>query len=183
MKVEKRLADSWVRTHEPRPYSSEGICDRRSFAKLEWNKFKPEQDWHALAMGATAEDGMFAIGATRTLERLHPLTEAEAAFQIHSRTYHTSHLHQKAERVQAHILVSSCLRPMEDVGQIAKQPRSVMNATVIEELADIPCRCRLANSCRINIRKRVSLAPSEHQKILLDKLKLALPVGIIQNEM
>lgn len=189
MKVEREVGKLLGQnTRAARLFEVKVSATDAGFAKMEWSKVKPEQDWHALADGCYLLRTNVRNWTDEELWKAYiQLTEAEAAFQIHKSDLSIRPVwHQKAERVQAHILVCflayvlwKTLGQMCKAAQIGDEPRRV-----IEELSDIRLiDVVLPTRGGIDIRKRCVTRPSEHQKILLQRLKLRLPVGIIQNEM
>ena len=114
------------------------------------------------------------------------LTEAEAAFQIHKSDLSIRPVwHQKEERVDAHILVCflayvlwKTLGQMCIAAGLGNEPRRVLNELSQIRLVDVVLPTRTG----IDIRRRCVTRPTEHQQILLDKLKLRLPAAIMQNQ-
>lgn len=189
MKVEREVGKLLGKnTRAARLFDVKVTKTEAGFAKLEWNKVKPLQDWNALADGCYLLRTNVRDWSDEELWKAYiQLTEAEAAFQIHKSDLSIRPIwHQKEERVKAHILVCflayalwKTLGQMCQDAKLGDEPRRV-----IEELSDIRLVDVVLPTCDgIEIRKRCVTRPSEHQKILLEKLKLRLPVGIIQNEM
>lgn len=189
MKVEREVGKLLGKnTRAARLFDVKVTQTEAGFAKLEWNKVKPLQDWNALADGCYLLRTNVRDWSDEELWKAYiQLTEAEAAFQIHKSDLSIRPIwHQKEERVKAHILVCFLAYALwKTLGQMCKaaklgdEPRRV-----IEELSDIRLvDVVLPTRNGIEIRKRCVTRPSDHQKILLEKLKLRLPVGIIQNEM
>jgi hypothetical protein len=115
------------------------------------------------------------------------LTEAEAAFRIHKTDLSIRPVwHQKEDRVLAHILVCFLAYVLwKTLGQLCQaaglgnEPRRVL-----EELSDIRLvDVVLPTRSGVTIRRRCVSRPTDHQQILLKKLRLKLPKGIIQNQM
>ena len=114
------------------------------------------------------------------------LTEAEAAFRIHKSDLKIRPIwHQKEDRVLAHIFVCflayvlwKTLGQMCEQAGLGNEPRRVL-----EELGDLRMMdVILPTRSGIEIRKRCLSKPTDHQQILLDRLKLRLP-KINQTEM
>jgi len=107
------------------------------------------------------------------------LTEAEAAFRIHKSDLRLRPVwHQKAERVQAHILVCFLAYVLwKTLAQLCRQaglgdePRKVLDEIQAIALVDVV----LPTKNGIEIRKRCVTQPTEHQAILLQRLGLRLP--------
>jgi transposase len=109
------------------------------------------------------------------------LTEAEAAFRIHKTDLSIRPIwHQKAERVQAHILVCflayvlwKTLEQWQQRAGLGNSPR-----TILEELARIQSTdvvIPLADGSRRELRLRCVVRPDKAQAMLLDRLGLRLP--------
>ncbi|MGH7288713.1 MAG: IS1634 family transposase [Myxococcota bacterium] len=109
------------------------------------------------------------------------LTEAEAAFRIHKSDLSIRPIwHQKAERVQAHILVCflayvlwKTLEQWQQRAGLGNSPR-----TLLEELARIQSTdvvLPLADGSRRELRLRCVVRPDKTQAMLLDRLGLRLP--------
>jgi len=109
------------------------------------------------------------------------LTEAEAAFRIHKTDLSIRPIwHQKAERVQAHILVCflayvlwKTLEQWQQRAGLGNSPR-----TILEELARIQSTdvvLPLADGSRRELRIRCVVRPDKAQAMLLDRLGLRLP--------
>lgn len=151
------------------------------FARMTWKKLANVTDWHSLS------DGCYLLRSNVTnwtdeqlWEAYVQLTEAENAFRIRPVW------HQKEDRVQAHILVCFLSYVLwKTLGQLCQraglgdEPRRV-----IDELSELrTVDVVLPTNQGIDIRHRYITQPSEHQQILLEKLKLKLPKKIIQNRM
>jgi len=115
------------------------------------------------------------------------LTEAENAFRIEKQDLKIRPIwHQKEERVQAHLLVcflayvlwktlaQLCIR-----AGLGDEPRKVFDELAQLRLVDVVLPTRNG----IEIRKRCISQPTEHQAILLDKLKLRLPRQLAMHKM
>jgi hypothetical protein len=109
------------------------------------------------------------------------LTEAEAAFRIHKSDLSIRPIwHQKAERVQAHILVCflayvlwKTLEQWQQRAGLGSSPRTILeeigriqSTDVVVPLADEPGR---------ELRIRCVVRPDKAQAMLLDRLGLRLP--------
>jgi len=109
------------------------------------------------------------------------LTDAEAAFRIHKSDLSIRPIwHQRAERVQAHILVCflayvlwKTLEQWQQRAGLGNSPR-----TILEELARIQSTdvvLPLANGSGRELRIRCVVRPDKSQAMLLDRLGLRLP--------
>jgi hypothetical protein len=107
------------------------------------------------------------------------LTEAEAAFRIHKSDLSLRPIwHQKQERVLAHILVCflayvlwKTLEQLCRRAGLGDEPRRVLHELAEVRLVDVVLPTRDG----IEIRQRCISRPTDHQQILLDRLKLRLP--------
>ena len=107
------------------------------------------------------------------------LTEAEAAFRLHKSDLSVRPIwHQKEERVWAHILVcflayvlwKTLGRRCRDAG-LGHEPRKVFQEISQIKLTDVILPTRKGKE----IKLRCIEAPSRHQAILLQNLKMNLP--------
>lgn len=107
------------------------------------------------------------------------LTEAEAAFRIHKSDLKIRPVwHQKQDRVLAHILVCflayvlwKTLHQMVVGAGLGDEPRRVFDEISKISLVDVV----LPTKKGVNIRRRCVRKPTEHQNILLSRLKLKMP--------
>ena len=115
------------------------------------------------------------------------LTEAEAAFRIHKSDLSIRPIWQtKEERVLAHIFVCflayvlwKTLGQLCDKAGLGSEPRRVL-----AELSEIRSMdVVLPTRSGVEIRSRCISKPTDHQQILLEKLRLKLPSKIIQKKM
>ena len=120
------------------------------------------------------------------MESVIQLTEAEAAFRIHKSDLRIRPIwHQKEDRVLAHIFVCfwayvlwKTLSQMCERAGLASEPRRVLDELGELRMMDVVLPTRSG----IDIRKWCLSKPTDHQQILLDRLKLRLP-KINQTEM
>jgi hypothetical protein len=137
-------------------------------------------DWAALSEGAYVLRTNIEDWSDEQLWRAYiQLTQAEAAFRIHKDQLHVRPIwHQRADRVQAHILVCflafvlwKCLQMWQQRAGLGSSPR-----TVLEELARIQSHdVMLPTSTHGEIRLRCIAQPDAPQAALLDRLGLVLP--------
>jgi transposase len=161
---------------------------QQQFAAIQWKRIKQASDWHELSDGCYLLRTNVRDWSEEELWKAYiQLTEAENAFRIHKTDLSLRPVwHQKEDRVRAHILVcflSYVLWKM--LGQKCKQsglgdePRRVLSELSEIRLVDVV----LPTDSGHEIRNRCVARPSEHQKILLDRLSLRLPTKIRQSEM
>ena len=115
------------------------------------------------------------------------MTEAEAAFRIHKSDLSIRPIwHQKEERVLAHIFVCflayvlwKTLGQLCDKAGLGSEPRRVLAELSEIRSLDVVLPTRSGQE----IRTRCISKPTDHQQILLEKLRLKLPSKIIQRQM
>jgi len=157
-------------------------------ARLKWKKVKAKRDWAMISAGCYLLRSNVMDWSDEELWKAYiQLTEAEAAFRIHKSDLSIRPVwHQKADRVQAHILVCFLAYVLwKTLGQLCSkaglgdEPRRVLKELAEIRLVDVV----LPTKTGIDIRKRCLTKPSEHQQILLDHLALELPRKINQIQM
>lgn len=149
-------------------------------ARIAWKKVESVRDWATLSAGCYLLRSNVTDWSDEELWKAYiQLTEAEAAFRIHKSDLSIRPIwHQKAERVQAHILICFLAYVLwKMLGQLCEraglghEPRRVL--AELSELRSIDVI--LPTSAGTEIRKRCITRPSEHQAILLERLGLQLP--------
>lgn len=160
----------------------------QGFATIKWQKIKPETDWHAMADGCYLLRSNVTNWSDEELWKAYiQLTEAENAFRIHKSDLSIRPIwHQKEDRVRAHILVCflayvlwKTLAQLCQRAGIGEEPRRVIAELSELRLVDVI----LPTDAGIELRTRCVTRPSEHQRILLEKLGLKLPTKIISEQM
>ncbi len=109
------------------------------------------------------------------------LTEAEAAFRIHKSDLSIRPIwHQKAERVEAHILVCflayvlwKTLEQWQQRAGLGNSPRTILKELGRIQSTDVVLP--LADDTRRELRIRCVVRPDQAQALLLDRLGLRLP--------
>lgn len=149
-------------------------------ARLKWTKVEGVRDWVTLSAGCYLLRTNVLDWTDEELWKTYmQLTEAEAAFKIHKTDLSLRPIwHQKEDRVLAHILVCFLGYVLwKALGQLCRQaglgdePRRVLDELAEIRLVDVVLPTRGG----IEIRQRCVSHPTEHQKILLDRLQLKLP--------
>jgi transposase len=160
----------------------------KTYAKVEWKKIKPATDWHELSDGCYLLRTNVTDWTDEELWKAYiQLTEAEDAFRIQKSDLRIRPVwHQKEERVLAHILVCFLAFVLwRTLGEECKraglgdEPRRILAELSEIALVDVV----LPTDTGKEIRTRCVTRPSEHQKILLDRLGLRLPVRMKLTEM
>lgn len=153
------------------------------FAAIEWTRIKPATDWHELSDGCYLLRTNVSDWTDEQLWKAYiQLTEAENAFRIHKSDLSLRPVwHQKEDRVRAHILVCFLSYVLwKTLGQMCKraglgdEPRRVLAELSDIRMVDVV----LPTDTGHEIRNRCVARPSEHQRILLEKLRLKLPTRI-----
>ncbi len=157
-------------------------------ARIEWSKVEATRDWATLSAGCYLLRTNVADWSDEELCKAYiQLTEAEAAFRIHKSDLSIRPIwHTKEERVLAHIFVCflayvlwKTLGQLCDKAGLGSEPRRVL-----AELSEIRSMdVVLPTRSGVEIRSRCISKPTDHQQILLEKLRLKLPSKIIQKKM
>jgi transposase len=157
------------------PKRASGLC-------LVWKALPEWEAWAAHSEGAYILRTNIHDWNEEDLWRTYiQLTEAEAAFRIHKSDLSIRPVwHQKAERVQAHILVCflayvlwKTLEQWQRRAGLGNSPR-----TLLEEIGRIQSTdvvLPLADDPRRELRIRCVVRPDKAQAMLLDRLGLRLP--------
>jgi transposase len=160
----------------------------KNAARIEWSKVEVARDWATLSAGCYLLRTNVADWSDEELWKAYiQLTEAESAFRIHKSDLSIRPIwHTKEERVLAHIFVCflayvlwKTLAQLCDKAGLGSEPRRVLS-----ELSDIRSMdVVLPTRSGVEIRTRCVSKPTDHQQILLEKLRLKLPTKIIQKKM
>ena len=157
-------------------------------AHIEWSKVDATRNWATLSAGCYLLRTNVADWSDEELWKAYiQLTEAEAAFRIHKSDLSIRPIwHQKEERVLAHIFVCflayvlwKTLGQLCDKAGLGSEPRRVLAELSEIRSMDVVLPTRTGPE----IRTRCIGKPSDHQQILLEKLRLKLPSKIIQKQM
>jgi len=137
-------------------------------------------DWAAISEGAYVLRTNIADWSDEQLWRAYiQLTQAEAAFRIHKDQLRVRPIwHQRADRVQAHILVCflafvlwKCLEMWQQRAGLGNSPRTVLEELVRIQSHDVV----LPTATHGEIRLRCIAQPDDAQALLLDRLGIVLP--------
>ncbi len=157
-------------------------------ARLEWTKKEGWRDWATLSEGCyMLRSNILDWTAQELWEAYIQLTEAENAFRLEKQDLRIRPIwHQKEKRVQAHLLVCflayvlwKTLAQLCQRAGLGDEPRKVFDEIAQIRLVDVI----LPTQQGVEIRKRCITQPTQHQSILLDKLKLHLPRQLSKHEM
>ena len=149
-------------------------------ASLAWQKVEAWRDWADVSEGCYLLRSNVTGWSDEELWKTYiQLTEAEAAFRIHKSDLVIRPIwHQKEDRVLAHILVCFLAYVLwKTLGQMCQraglghEPRRVLEELAKIQLVDVVLPTRQGTE----IRKRCITRPTDHQAILLQRLRLSLP--------
>ena len=155
---------------------------RSAGLRLEWSVQSAWDEWASASAGCYVLRTNVADWTPEALWRTYvQLTEAEAAFRIHKTDLSLRPIwHQKAERVQAHILVCflayvlwKTLEQWQQRAGLGNSPRTILDELGRIQSTDIvlPVAARPHRELRI----RCVVRPDKAQALLLERLGLQLP--------
>lgn len=156
---------------------SDGVGGR---AILTWKKEESWREWASISEGCyMLRTNINDWDGERLWRAYIQLTEAEAAFRIHKSDLSIRPIwHQKAERVQSHILICflayvvwKTISQMCQKARLGDEPRKVFDEISRVKMIDVVLPTRNGTE----IRRRCVTKPDKYQAILLDKLSLRLP--------
>lgn len=156
------------------------VVEDQGSTTISWSKNEKWRAWAQLNEGCYLLRTNVTDWSAEDLWKAYiQLTEAEAAFRIHKSDLMIRPVwHQKEDRVLAHILVCflayvlwKTLSQMAMTAGLGDEPRRIFDELGKISLIDV----LLPTSKGVNIRRRCVRRPTEHQEILLSRLKLKLP--------
>jgi transposase len=159
-----------------------------NLARLKWKKLDETRDWATLSAGCYLLRSNVSDWSDDELWSAYiQLTEAEAAFRIQKSDLSLRPIwHQKEDRVLAHMLVCFLAYVLwKTLAQLCRQaglgdePRRILSELSEIRAVDVVLPTRDG----VDIRRPCITRPSDHQAILLQRLKLRLPSHINQTEM
>lgn len=154
--------------------------------QIEWKKVETWRAWAQLSEGSYVLRSNVSGWSDEELWRAYiQLTDAEAAFRIQKSDLSLRPVwHQKEDRVLAHILVCFLAYVLwKFLGQLCQkaglgnEPRRVLSELSELRVVDVVLPLKDGRE----IRTRCVTQPSEHQKILLERLGLELPGHLHSN--
>lgn len=148
--------------------------------RLEVHINTPFDDWATLSEGAYLLRSNITDWSDEQLWKAYiQLTQAEAAFRIQKDQLHVRPIwHQRADRVEAHILVCFLAFVLWKTLELWQQRAGLGNSprTVLEELVRIQSHdVVLPTASHGEIRLRCVAQPDDAQAVLLERLGLVLP--------
>lgn len=187
--VERRVGRLLERnTRAARLFDVQVEVDAQGFTQLRWTKVESWREWARKSEGCYLLRSNVTEWTPEELWRAYvQLTEAEAAFRVHKSDLQIRPVwHHREDRVGAHILVcflayvlwktlaASCRQ-----ARLGDEPRQVFKELSDITLVDVVLPTRNG----VEIRKRCISQPTEHQRILLQRLGMRLPTALQQAEM
>ena len=187
--VERRVGRLLERnTRAARLFDVQVEVDAQGFTQLRWTKVESWREWARKSEGCYLLRSNVTEWTPEELWRAYvQLTEAEAAFRVHKADLQIRPVwHHREDRVGAHILVcflayvlwktlaASCRQ-----AGLGDEPRQVFKELSDITLVDVVLPTRNG----VEIRKRCISQPTEHQRILLQRLGMRLPTALQQAEM
>jgi len=162
--------------------------DAQGFPQLRWTKVESWREWARRSEGCYLLRSNVTDWTPEELWRAYvQLTEAEAAFRVHKSDLQIRPVwHHREHRVGAHILVcflayvlwkalaASCRQ-----GGLGDEPRQIFEELCEISLVDVILPTRHG----VEVRKRCISQPTEHQRILLQRLGMRLPLALEQTQM
>src|SRR6516225_1056107 len=179
--VERRVGRLLERnTRAARLFDVQVEVDAQGFTQLRWTKVESWREWARKSEGCYLLRSNVTEWTPEELWRAYvQLTEAEAAFRVHKSDLQIRPVwHHREDRVGAHILVcflayvlwktlaASCRQ-----AGLGDEPRQVFKELSDITLVDVV----LPTHNGVEIRKRCISQPTEHQRILLQRLGMRLP--------
>jgi len=172
----------------PRLFDVQVEVDAQGFTQLRWTKVESWREWARRSEGCYLLRSNVTDWTPEELWRAYvQLTEAEAAFRVHKSDLQIRPVwHHREDRVGAHILVcflayvlwKTLAASCRQVG-LGDEPRQVFKELSDITLVDVVLPTRNG----VEIRKRCISQPTEHQRILLQRLGMRLPTAFQQTEM
>jgi transposase len=153
---------------------------------LSWRKLQGRQDWQQLSQGCYMLRSNITDWSAEELWHAYiHLTDVEAAFRIQKNDLVLRPIwHQKEKRVQAHIMVCflayvlwKCLSQMCKNSGLGNEPRKIIDEIKRIKLTDVI----LPTKNGVDIKLHCVSKPDEHQRILLQYLRLNLPSRLTEN--
>lgn len=155
----------------------------QGFTQLRWDKVESWREWARRSEGCYLLRSNVTDWTPEELWRAYvQLTEAEAAFRVHKSDLQIRPVwHHREHRVGAHILVcflayvlwKTLAATCRQAG-LGDEPRQVFEELSEIALVDVVLPTRNG----VEIRKRCISQPTEHQRILLQRLGMKLPTAL-----
>lgn len=163
----------------------EPTADTPAGLRLQWTVDPAWEDWAGHSEGVYVLRTNIQDWSAETLWTTYiQLTEAEAAFRIHKSDLSLRPIwHQRADRVQAHILVCflayvlwKTLEQWQVRAGLGNSPRFVLDA--LKEIHSMDVVLPLADKPEEEVKVRCVVRPEPAQALLLERLGLRLPLRL-----
>jgi transposase len=179
--VERRVGRLLERnTRAARLFDVRVEVNAQGFPQLRWSKVESWREWARRSEGCYLLRSNVIDWTPEELWRAYvQLTEAEAAFRVHKSDLQIRPVwHHREHRVGAHILVcflayvlwKTLAASCQQAG-LGDEPRQVLEELSEITLVDVVLPTRNG----VELRKRCISQPTEHQRILLQRLGMSLP--------
>jgi len=187
--VERRVGRVLERnTRAARLFDVQVEVDAQGSGQLRWTKVESWREWARQSEGCYLLRSNVIDWTPEELWRAYvQLTEAEAAFRVHKSDLQIRPVwHHREHRVGAHILVCflayvlwKTLAASCSQAGLGDEPRQVFEELSEISLVDVVLPTRHG----VEVRKRCISQPTEHQRILLQRLGMRLPIALEQAQM
>jgi hypothetical protein len=186
--IERRIGRLLERNSRAASLFTVEVKQQAGRAQVHWSKREAWREWSRLSEGCyLLRSNITDWSAPDLWQAYIQLTQAEAAFRIHKSDLELRPIwHQRAERVQAHILVCFLAYVIwKALGQLCQraglgdEPRKVFDEIAQIQTVDV----LLPTRAGITLRRRCVALPTKHQAILLQHLGLTLPTHLEWHEM
>jgi transposase len=182
--VERRIGRLLERnTRAARLFDVRVEVNAQGSTQLRWTKVESWREWARRSEGCYLLRSNVIDWTPEELWRAYvQLTEAEAAFRVHKSDLQIRPVwHHREQRVGAHILVCflayvlwKTLAASCHQAGLGDEPRQVFAELSEITLVDVVLPTRQG----VEVRKRCISQPTEHQRILLQRLGMRLPIAI-----
>jgi transposase len=160
----------------------EAATDQPAGLRLQWSVDPKWEDWAEQSEGVYVLQTNILDWTPDALWKTYiQLTEAESAFRIHKSDLSLRPIwHQRADRVQAHILVCflayvlwKTLEQWQAKARLGNSPRFLLDQ--LREIHSVDVALPLADDPQKEVKIRCVVRPEPAQAMLLDRLGLRLP--------
>jgi transposase len=187
--VERRVGRLLERnTRAARLFDVQVEVDAQGCPQLRWSKVESWREWARRSEGCYLLRSNVIAWTPEELWRAYvQLTEAEAAFRVHKSDLQIRPVwHHREHRVGAHILVcflayvlwKTLAASCQQAG-LGGEPRQVFEELSEITLVDVVLPTRNG----VELRKRCISQPTEHQRVLLQRLGMRLPIALDRAKM
>ena len=160
----------------------EAATDKPAGVRLRWSADPKWEDWAKQSEGVYVLQTNILDWSPEALWKTYiQLTEAESAFRIHKSDLSLRPIwHQRADRVQAHILICflayvlwKTLEQWQARARLGNSPRFLLDQ--LREIQSVDVALPLADDPQKEVKIRCVVRPEPAQAMLLDRLGLRLP--------